>query len=238
MEVATAALASDRVNYAKLASVVRRIDHSDPAKPRPPPQLVKQVLVKPTARPTRMEGPESPPEMVLTACKKGQHLSLRRLLDAGVPLTTDRKGDSALHLAAWFGHRPCVDTLLAHGAAVDVLNNAGETPLHCAARWGYPAICAALLGAKANPQVRTRDDKRALELCRDERALRVLYPSTMGEEYDQAASSVQALPASDAPERPKTSRGPGVRSEPQSAPAQADDVTPVLVDQGEQLVLG
>ena len=64
-----------------------------------------------------------------------------------VPLVVDAKGDSALHLAALFGHRGCVDALLNHGVDPNARNAAAETPLHCAAKWGYTAAVQALLGA-------------------------------------------------------------------------------------------
>ncbi|NKB66708.1 MAG: ankyrin repeat domain-containing protein [Candidatus Latescibacteria bacterium] len=43
-------------------------------------------------------------------------------------------GESALHLAAAYGHRAFVELLLEHGADKDLLDHAGQKPLHWAAR--------------------------------------------------------------------------------------------------------
>ena len=43
-------------------------------------------------------------------------------------------GESPLHLAATYGHREFVELLLEHGADKNVLDRAGQKPLHWAAR--------------------------------------------------------------------------------------------------------
>ena len=42
---------------------------------------------------------------------------------------TDRQGQTALHLAADLGRAPVVKYLLEHGAATDLKDDAGKTPL-------------------------------------------------------------------------------------------------------------
>ena len=67
-----------------------------------------------------------------------------------VPLVVDAKGDSALHLAALFGHRGCVDALLNHGVDPNARNAAAEPPLHGAAKWGFTSVVQALLRSEMN----------------------------------------------------------------------------------------
>jgi ankyrin repeat protein len=42
-------------------------------------------------------------------------------------------GWTPLHLSTYFGHRSVAEQLLAHGADVNAVNDAGDTPLHKAA---------------------------------------------------------------------------------------------------------
>jgi ankyrin repeat protein len=85
--------------------------------------------------------------------------ALRRFLAAGWPADarTD-DGATALHWAAWHGHRPLVEELLSHGAPADVRENSyGGTPLEWAVhasvhgwhpdRGDYPAVVEILAAA-------------------------------------------------------------------------------------------
>lgn len=47
--------------------------------------------------------------------------------------TKSNQGWTPLHLASYFGHRDVTELLLQHGAGIDELNDAGDTPLHKAA---------------------------------------------------------------------------------------------------------
>merc|ERR1719506_921742 len=212
-------LSSGKLNLAKLGGVIERLDRStSPKAARPPKAFISQVLVKPSARPTKITGPENPSQRVLTAAKKGDFLTLRRLLDYSkefkVPLVVDAKGDSALHLAALFGHRGCVDALLNHGVDPNARNAAAETPLHCAAKWGFTSVVQALLDAGTDPHAQSRAGQRAVDVCRHDATLEVLVPATEGHAYEPEANLSVQNNASDV-ERPVTSRGPGSRrSEP------------------------
>ena len=80
----------------------------------------------------------------------GKYGFLRALATMSLlPLPTDgpnrralqgSEGDTALHLAALYGHEACVRVLLAHGARVDAADEEGALPLHDAAAGGYHSI--------------------------------------------------------------------------------------------------
>jgi hypothetical protein len=55
--------------------------------------------------------------------------------------------DTAIHLAALYGHTECVRLLLQRGARADVADADGALPLHDAAAGGYLDICTLLLDA-------------------------------------------------------------------------------------------
>lgn len=55
--------------------------------------------------------------------------------------------DTAIHLAALYGHAECVRLLLQRGARADVADADGALPLHDAAAGGYLDICTMLLDA-------------------------------------------------------------------------------------------
>jgi uncharacterized protein len=65
-------------------------------------------------------------------------------------------GWTALHLACFFGHQPCVTMLLARGADLEATsrNMLKNRPLHAAAGGRHTAVCAELLrhGAHADAQ--------------------------------------------------------------------------------------
>lgn len=81
---------------------------------------------------------------------------------ASVHLTTERLGESALHIAARIPKgRPCADLLLKSGAKVNALNErSGEASLHVASRCGHAATVRLLLeeGAQASLQNRTGEN--------------------------------------------------------------------------------
>ena len=52
----------------------------------------------------------------------------------------DRKGNTALHLAAITSDVTVVQVLLDHGAIITSINNIGETPLSCAFKHGNKAV--------------------------------------------------------------------------------------------------
>jgi ankyrin repeat protein len=70
--------------------------------------------------------------------------------------TYSHDGWTPLHLAAFFGHKGCVDVLLAHGADVHARsrNAMQNAPLHAAAAGRHSAVVAALLAAGADANAR------------------------------------------------------------------------------------
>ena len=58
--------------------------------------------------------------------------------------------NTALHLAAMYGHVAVVEALLSWGAAVDPQNHRGSTPLHLACQEGHLPCVLALLKAGAS----------------------------------------------------------------------------------------
>jgi len=75
------------------------------------------------------------------------HLDDLILCNTGRPFLSgsSRPGATALHIAVWHGHLDVVQWLLAQGAAVNAIDNAGRTPLYMAARYGYADICEKLV---------------------------------------------------------------------------------------------
>lgn len=77
---------------------------------------------------------------------------LRFLLGRGAnPNLADRKGVTALQLAANLGWTDGVDILITRGASVDLSNSAGETPLITAVHRRDAALVRSLLKAGADP---------------------------------------------------------------------------------------
>ncbi|KAM9838862.1 ankyrin repeat and SOCS box protein 4 [Aulostomus maculatus] len=81
--------------------------------------------------------------------------------------------DTPLHTAARFGVPELVALYLAHGASVDAVNSAQETPLMTAAFWAFDPkdqtynqdhhlVCRLLLDHKADPNLQEDDHKTAL----------------------------------------------------------------------------
>ena len=78
----------------------------------------------------------------------------RLLLDTGLcdVNAKDKTNSTALHLAAAAGHRKSVKFLLSRGAAVDIGNNHGDTPLTIAAQRGATSIVRLLEGEACKQQ--------------------------------------------------------------------------------------
>eukprot|EP01065_Artemidia_motanka_P004341 TRINITY_DN12076_c0_g2_i1.p1 TRINITY_DN12076_c0_g2~~TRINITY_DN12076_c0_g2_i1.p1 ORF type:complete len:1644 (+),score=290.71 TRINITY_DN12076_c0_g2_i1:202-5133(+) len=90
------------------------------------------------------DGFDSTPLMRAAEC--GNVFAVEGLLAAGADChLSDGDGDSALHLAAWEGHKACAQSLLQHGADARLKGGAREdTPLHNACRRGH-SDCVRLL---------------------------------------------------------------------------------------------
>ena len=68
-------------------------------------------------------------------------MSSNNLLDNGATLdVTDAGGQTALHMAAWGGHKDLVELLMKKGMKPDVKTSSGYTPLHAAAWQGHDTI--------------------------------------------------------------------------------------------------
>jgi ankyrin repeat protein len=89
---------------------------------------------------------------VFDLARGGETETLAAYVDAGVPANlTNDKGDSLVMLAAYHGHAPAVEALLARGADGDRPNDRGQTPLAGAVFKGEIAVIEALLAGGADP---------------------------------------------------------------------------------------
>mmetsp|Transcript_8427 Transcript_8427/g.21047 ORF Transcript_8427/g.21047 Transcript_8427/m.21047 type:complete len:226 (-) Transcript_8427:3177-3854(-) len=88
---------------------------------------------------------------LLDACSEGKEDEVAAVLEECADMdvnTPGPDGDSALHLAALFGHESIVKTLLERGADAGRVNEEdGSTPLHDAAASGFEGIVSLLLQA-------------------------------------------------------------------------------------------
>jgi ankyrin repeat protein len=100
---------------------------------------------------------------LMAAALRGKSEIVRFLLknDAD-PKTEDGFGNTALLEAIKFGRIEVAEILLATGLDVNEFKH-GMTPLMLAARIGGPKMVAFLLGKGANPNVKTKQGKTALE---------------------------------------------------------------------------
>lgn len=86
---------------------------------------------------------------VFDAAEAGDAAGLADLLQ-GLQVSLDTRGadsDTAIHLAALYGHTDCVRLLLDKGARADVADADGALPLHDASAGGYTRIVEMLLDA-------------------------------------------------------------------------------------------
>ena len=85
---------------------------------------------------------------LLEAVERGVATDVEALLRFGTPVrgTHDSHLDSSLlHTAALFGYARVCELLIEHGAEVNAVDAAMETPLMWAAKWDHPEICRLLL---------------------------------------------------------------------------------------------
>ncbi|KAL3921229.1 MAG: hypothetical protein SGARI_006733, partial [Bacillariaceae sp.] len=113
-------------------------------------------------------------DRLLIACQKNNVAEVRRLLveDHVDPSHANPAGQSALHIAAWWGHVDCMDLLLQHGANLHAKNSlTGATPLHCVLQSGkskavkerYLACIEKLLHTGADPNAKDDMGRTPLE---------------------------------------------------------------------------
>ncbi len=107
------------------------------------------------------------------AAKRGAAAALRTLLDGGVGVDSlDRYGQTALMLAALWGHRDAVEVLVAAGAQLDHTAKYGLSALMLATINGHESIARLLVEAGADTQIRGTGaagfyEKTALDLAVD-----------------------------------------------------------------------
>jgi len=91
---------------------------------------------------------------LMLAAWKNRPEAMRWLLDHGAHPNRQEREWTALHYAAFAGHAPLVDRLIAAGADVNARSTNGSTVLMMAAREGRAAIARQLLAAGANPALK------------------------------------------------------------------------------------
>src|SRR5688572_5192621 len=116
-----------------------------------------------------------------------QRKAIERLLKAGADIQeTDKNGVTPLHHAVRFRSPTAVETLLSHGAAVNqACKRSGSTPLHRAVTTtGAPStagknlevrqLVELLLQFGADPSIKNKSGKTAVDYVRDEELRRIL----------------------------------------------------------------
>jgi uncharacterized protein len=118
-----------------------------------------------------------------------QRKQIAAALKAGADLhETDKNGVTALHHAVRFRSPAAVEALLEHGANVNqTCRRSGSTPLHRAVTWsGAPKtagkqdaareIIEILLRFGADPSIKNKNGKRAVDYVHDDELRRLLTP--------------------------------------------------------------
>ena len=92
---------------------------------------------------------------LLRAVKEGNIEAIWELFEAGEVEVNfqNHYGDSALILAAWYGHVDIAKLLLDSGALVDAVNCDGNCALNCAAYHGFTEVATILLQAGSTVDV-------------------------------------------------------------------------------------
>ena len=94
--------------------------------------------------------------LVLKLLKQGAELEWR----------SPTYGLTALAIACWDGSYEAAEALCAHGAELDARSNSQMTPLILAAAEGRTKICEMLLALGADPSLKNKDGKTALDWAR------------------------------------------------------------------------
>ena len=81
---------------------------------------------------------------------------------------------SYLHLATSKNYFKCVRTLIEHGIDIDSKDSNGNTCLHIAVKEGFDVILRSLIEANANPFIRNKDDKLAIDLAKNQKVKEIL----------------------------------------------------------------
>lgn len=84
-------------------------------------------------------------KQLLEACKDGDTIEVKALMQNGAPFTTDWLGTSPLHFAAQQGHADTTEVLLKAGVSRDTRTKVERTPLHIASQEGHVDIVRLLI---------------------------------------------------------------------------------------------
>ena len=96
--------------------------------------------------------------LVLKLLKQGAELEWRNPHGYG--------GRTALSIACHMGSYEAAEALCAHGAELDARSNHQQTPLIYAVLNGQPKICEMLLALGADPSLKSKSGKTALDWAR------------------------------------------------------------------------
>jgi ankyrin len=94
------------------------------------------------------------------------------------PLHLNKKGQSALHLAARCGHFEAVAFMTEHesmASFIDMQDELGRTPLHHAAISGYQDVVSRLMDVGADPRIKTNKGATAMSLADGAKHMDVAY---------------------------------------------------------------
>ena len=105
---------------------------------------------------------------MVRATERNDSARVNELLRQGAELEwRNPVGSTALTIACVYGSYEAAEALCAHGAELDTRDNGGQyTPLILAAWQGHPKICAMLLALGADPSLKNKVGKTALDRAR------------------------------------------------------------------------
>jgi len=121
------------------------------------PHLVRCALAAGVSADARWGEDDTP--VLCLAAERGSSRALQALLDgrANVALS-NKKGWTAAHKAAFYGHAPCLRLLLAAGGAPkEAKTNQGSMPLHLAAQEGHAECCSVLIASGCGLDTRSTE---------------------------------------------------------------------------------
>jgi ankyrin repeat protein len=116
--------------------------------------LASTVIAIPQARRAMSRGINSALNSCLfNAAQRGYARTVKILLKTGIDINQQDLGMTALHWAAAWGHQAVVESLLAHDADLNIVDNFGKTALHRAASNGHQVVVELLLARGADPNI-------------------------------------------------------------------------------------
>lgn len=135
-------------------------EESGPRDENGKPAKDDQSQVKPESAPDTAQGSAAADAELWQASAEGALAATREALEEGANVhARNDDGNTALMLAAFFGHEDVVKLLLEHGAEVNARNPEGRTPLMFAATFDSPDTVELLLADGAAVDVRDNQEK-------------------------------------------------------------------------------